>query len=203
MEYKVIDKDANITINIKKSDFIINIIYVESKEEADNKIRELSKKDATHNCYAYTVLEGNNIYSKFSDDNEPQGTAGLVMLDVLKKNNLINVLALTTRYFGGIKLGVGGLSSAYRKGVIEVLNRTDIKTFKDAYLISFDLNFSEYNSVTKILNQKDIKNLNFNDKVTVEYIIIQEEIEQFIAKIEKITQQKFTYKIMNNLKIKI
>lgn len=203
MSYKVIDEEVIYKTNIKKSDFITYLIYVTSKEEADKKINELSKKDATHNCYAYIVEDKNNIYSKFSDDNEPQGTAGLVMLDVIKKNNLINILALTIRYYGGIKLGVGGLSSAYREGVIESLKKTKLKELKESVIIEFEVNFSEYNQIIKFLNQKYILNLNFNEKVEIKYEILSEELSYFSSEINKILQKKLIYKKIGYEKIKV
>ena len=203
MGYKVIDKEVIYKTNIKKSDFITYLIYVTSKEEADKKINELSKKDATHNCYAYIVEDKNNIYSKFSDDNEPQGTAGLVMLDIIKKNNLINILALTIRYYGGIKLGVGGLSSAYREGVIESLKKTKLKELKESVIIEFEVNFSEYNQIIKFLNQKYILNLNFNEKVEIKYEILSEELSNFSSEINKILQKKLIYKKIGYEKIKV
>lgn len=203
MGYKVIDEEVIYKTNIKKSDFITYLIYVTSKEEADKKINELSKKDATHNCYAYIVEDKNNIYSKFSDDNEPQGTAGLVMLDVIKKNNLINILAFTIRYYGGIKLGVGGLSSAYREGVIESLKKTKLKELKESVIIEFEVNFSEYNQIIKFLNQKYILNLNFNEKVKIKYEILSEELSHFSSEINKILQKKLIYKKIGYEKIKV
>lgn len=203
MGYKVIDEEVIYKTNIKKSDFITYLIYVTSKEEADKKINELSKKDASHNCYAYIVEDKNNIYSKFSDDNEPQGTAGLVMLDIIKKNNLINILALTIRYYGGIKLGVGGLSSAYREGVIESLKKTKLKELKESVIIEFEVNFSEYNQIIKFLNQKYILNLNFNEKVEIKYEILSEELSHFSSEINKILQKKLIYKKIGYEKIKV
>ena len=102
--------------NIKKSDFICTLIPVNSVEEVNEHLKTLRKKyyDATHNCYSYVITDSNNnTIVKASDDGEPSQTAGVVILDVLQKNELTNVLAVVTRYFGGIKLGAGGLVRAY------------------------------------------------------------------------------------------
>ena len=111
----------------KKSKFIANLYYVENKEQAENKIKELKKKyfDARHNCVAYRVIENENIIEKSSDDGEPSGTAGAPMLNILQKNNLCNVLVVVTRYFGGILLGTGGLVRCYSEATIRAIENAD------------------------------------------------------------------------------
>lgn len=100
----------------KRSKFIGCLWRVETPEEATAKIKEMRETywDATHNCYAYILREGNLM--RYSDDGEPQGTAGMPMLDVLRHEGLVNVCCVVTRYFGGILLGTGGLVRAYTKG---------------------------------------------------------------------------------------
>ena len=90
----------------KKSKFIANIFFVENVEEAENKIKETKKEyhDARHNCSCYRVIEEGKIVEKQSDDGEPSGTAGGPMLNILQKRDLVNVVAIVTRYFGGIYL---------------------------------------------------------------------------------------------------
>lgn len=99
----------------KKSRFIGRIWLVETEEEALSKIQEMKKQhyDATHNCWAY-IIHGGVV--RFSDDGEPGGTAGMPMLQVLRREGLNNVVCVVTRYFGGILLGAGGLVRAYTKG---------------------------------------------------------------------------------------
>ena len=99
----------------KKSKFIANIYFVESAEEAENKIKEIKKKfyDARHNCSCYRILDKGSIIEKSSDDGEPSGTAGGPMLNILQKRDICNVVVIVTRYFGGILLGTGGLVRAY------------------------------------------------------------------------------------------
>lgn len=101
----------------KRSKFTGRLWRVETAEEAVARIREIRETywDATHNCYAYILREGNIM--RYSDDGEPQGTAGMPMLDVLRHEGLVNVCCVVTRYFGGILLGTGGLVRAYTKGV--------------------------------------------------------------------------------------
>ena len=111
----------------KKSRFIANIFHIESREEAEEKIKEIKKKyyDARHNCSAYRVLDKDCVIEKSSDDGEPSGTAGGPMLNILQKNDLSNVLVVVTRYFGGILLGTGGLVRAYSEATIKVINETE------------------------------------------------------------------------------
>lgn len=101
----------------KRSKFIGRLWRVETPEEATAKIKEMRETywDATHHCYAYILREGNLM--RYSDDGEPQGTAGMPMLDVLRHEGLVNVCCVVTRYFGGVLLGTGGLVRAYTKGV--------------------------------------------------------------------------------------
>lgn len=107
----------------KKSKFIGNLFYIESSKQAEDIIKETKKKyfDAKHNCIAYRVMENGQIIERFSDNGEPQGTAGAPMLNILQKNNLVNVLIIVTRYFGGILLGTGGLVKAYQKSLMLAL----------------------------------------------------------------------------------
>ena len=113
--FKTIKENSSAEIIEKKSKFIANVFYVESREEAESIIKEINKKyhDARHNCYAYRIVTEEGIIEKASDDGEPSGTAGGPMLNILSKNNLGNVLVVVTRYFGGILLGTGGLVKAY------------------------------------------------------------------------------------------
>lgn len=107
----------------KKSKFIGNLFYIESSKQAEEIIKETKKKyfDAKHNCIAYRVIENGQPIERFSDNGEPQGTAGAPMLNILQKNNLVNVLIIVTRYFGGILLGTGGLVKAYQKSLMLAL----------------------------------------------------------------------------------
>ena len=151
--YKIKDKIEN-TIIIKKSKFICQIFRVDSIEEINDILANTRKKyyDATHNCYAYILGENQDI-QKASDDGEPQKTAGGPMLDVLKKNNLTNVLAIVTRYFGGTLLGAGGLIRAYSSSVSEALE--NVKLYVDKLQTKFNLTIS-YSDYNNVLNIKDI-----------------------------------------------
>ena len=113
--FLTIKENVQAEIVEKKSKFIANLFYIENIEEAEKIIKETRKKyfDARHNCIAYRVIEDGQIIERFSDDGEPSGTAGLPILYVLDNNLLNFILCVVIRYFGGIKLGTGGLVRAY------------------------------------------------------------------------------------------
>lgn len=114
-EFVTIKEHVETEIVEKKSKFIANMFYIEDAQEAEEIIKKTKKKyfDARHNCIAYRVIENERLIERSSDDGEPSGTAGAPMLNILQKNNLVNVLIIVTRYFGGILLGTGGLVRAY------------------------------------------------------------------------------------------
>lgn len=121
---KTIKENSNNEIIIKNSRFITLLFKIKEKEDIEIILKESKQKypKATHYCYAYKI--GENI-KKASDDGEPGGTAGMPMLNILDKEDITNILAITIRYFGGIKLGAGGLIRAYSKSVKEALNKVE------------------------------------------------------------------------------
>jgi len=125
--YTTIDGQAESLLVIHKSKFIGFAVNVETVEAANKILERLRKQywDASHNCYAY-IIGKENPTEKASDDGEPSGTAGLPMLDVLRKNGVTDILVIVTRYFGGVKLGAGGLVRAYAGSAAETLNRAKI-----------------------------------------------------------------------------
>lgn len=122
--YITVVKTFENTVTIQKSKFITTLAPIKDYDDALQKVKEISKKysDATHNCYAFISSE-NASEQRFSDDGEPQGTAGIPMLEVLKKRKVYMTLAVVTRYFGGIKLGANGLVGAYSSSVSEALDK--------------------------------------------------------------------------------
>lgn len=114
--YKTIRKEACYIFEEKRSKFIARVKPVKTEEAAIEFIQAIKSEcwDATHNCYAYSIMS-DALYQRYSDDGEPQGTAGLPILEVIRKKELFNVVVVVTRYFGGILLGAGGLVRAYGK----------------------------------------------------------------------------------------
>lgn len=158
-EFKTIKFNNNAEIVEKKSKFIANLIYVESEEEAVNKIKEIKKKyyDARHNCFAYRVWNGDTIIQRSSDDGEPSGTAGAPMLNILEKNNIANVLVVVTRYFGGILLGTGGLVKAYSEVTLKAIEENELEEREQGYEVLFILSYQNVKQVEYFLKINNIK----------------------------------------------
>lgn len=180
-----IEQESVFNQEIKKSKFIAHSFIVHNIEDVSQKLKFLEKKhnDATHICYAYSILP--NIEKCF-DDGEPQGTAGKPILDCIKKNNINNVLVAVVRYFGGIKLGAGGLVRAYSSGVSGVLDLSGQKIAEKCEKISFNVQFFESKFIQFINNIDGIK------KTDVKY---GQEIE-----IDVYCTENNTNSVMENLK---
>ena len=144
-EYNTIEKQETSELVEKKSKFIANIFYVSTTQEAEEKLEQIRKKyyDARHNCYAYRVIEDGNIIDRSSDDGEPSGTAGAPMLNILKKENLCNVLVIVTRYFGGILLGTGGLVRAYSQSTQDVIEKSNIILKQEGYVAILEVEYKD------------------------------------------------------------
>ena len=171
----VIDKNVSNEIIIKNSRFITFLFKVETKNEIENKL-ELIKKDhpkATHYCYAYITSE----FKKSSDDGEPGGTAGIPILNVLEKEKLTNVLAIVVRYFGGIKLGAGGLVRAYSKSITEALSKTNYISLVDGYLIELTFDYKNQKNIDKYLKNSIIIEQSFKEKIYYKVLIKKELLE--------------------------
>lgn len=167
---KTIKKPVQSEINIKKSQFICALYPTKNKKESKEIIQELNRKysDATHNCTAYIVGDGEG----FDDDGEPGGTAGKPMINVLRKNELHNITAIVTRYFGGIKLGAGGLVRAYSKSVMETVGQAEIVEIEeyDVYKLTFE--YSDIKLVDTELRNNSIEAIDkdYSDKVSYQVV---------------------------------
>ena len=173
-EYLTIKNPTQSKLKIKGSIFIGTAISVSSEKEARGWIRKISKEtfDATHHCFAYKIkIEQSPAKGgiKYSDAGEPRGTAGSPILSAIESANLSNVLVVVTRYFGGTKLGTGGLSRAYRPSAQTVLRDCEkIKKFVTARL-SFQFHISQVSKMHQVLNRFDCRILeeSFEDNVTL------------------------------------
>ena len=167
-------------LEIKKSIFLATLIPVKNEEEAQEAIAKMKKekRDATHNCSAYRIGT-ERIYEKSSDDGEPQGTAGHPMLHVLQMNELTNTLAIVTRWFGGIKLGAGGLTRAYTQALADAVKEADLVRYTphEKYTVSFPYTtagaFENHIKGTDII----VKDRQFSDKVTVTFLTLPDKAE--------------------------
>lgn len=159
-----IDNDITNEIIIKNSKFICIIHKIYNIDDIDLYLKTVKDlyKDATHYCYAYII----NDIKKFNDDGEPNGTAGSPIIQVLEKNNLNYVICIVIRYFGGIKLGAGGLIRAYSKSVVECLKLSNIKELIKGYNVDIIFNYNYINTVNYLLKECNILNKEFNDNIT-------------------------------------
>ena len=162
-------------MEIKKSIFITHIIPITSEEEALERLGELRKKykDATHNCFAWRIGT-ERVLEKSSDDGEPQGTAGHPMLHVLQMKELTNVLAVVTRYFGGIKLGAGGLTRAYSGALAEAVKAAPIVTYTPYEKYILTLPYTAIGGFENYVKDKDIRVLDrsFAADVTITFLTL-------------------------------
>ena len=166
---------------INKSRFITFLYKVNTIDEINKYLDEIKKeyKDATHYCYSYII----DNTKRFNDDGEPNGTAGMPILNVLENNNLNNILCIVVRYFGGIKLGAGGLLRAYTKSVTNALSKANIKEIKEGYKIEIVFNYEDIKVIDILLKNELILNKEFNDLITYE-IIINKDNTDLINKLE-------------------
>lgn len=157
--YKTIKENVSAELVEKKSKFIANLFYIESREEAEDIIKMQKKKyyDARHNCYAFRVLGEDGIIEKSSDDGEPSGTAGAPMLNILSKMKITNVLVIVTRYFGGILLGTGGLVKAYSNLTKLALEKAEISILEEGFVYKLELNYSDLENFKYFMKNNEIK----------------------------------------------
>lgn len=151
-------------IIIKNSKFITVLIPINDTKKINEIIDTLKIKypKATHYCYAYVTKD----HQKSSDDKEPSSTAGLPMLNVLLKNDIINVIAVTIRYFGGIKLGAGGLVRAYSKSVSNALEKSSIIELENAITIEIKTSYESQKQLDYLLKNSNILSKEFKEEIT-------------------------------------
>lgn len=193
-EYLTVEQAIDNIIIINKSRFITTIVPIQSFEQAMLKLKEISKRysDATHNCYAM-IYDKSGQAQKFSDDGEPQGTAGYPMLEVLKKQNVHMALAVVTRYFGGIKLGSGGLVLAYTNSVVECLKKANLVTMQWSQFIELECDYSLSKFVEKaVQGVGKIANIDYQDNVKFDIVVGIDMSQSLIEKLRQSTLGKAT-----------
>lgn len=167
-EFKTILREYKNEIEINKSKFITHIKRVNSEEESIEFIQKISKLhyDATHNCSAY-INGPLKLIQRYDDDGEPQGTAGIPMLEVLKKEDLTDIAVVVTRYFGGKKLGASGLIRAYGGSVSEVLKKSEIIELKNYYMVSVIFDYSYLGRIENYFKENKfyLKSRNYMEKI--------------------------------------
>ncbi|WP_100374063.1 YigZ family protein [Bacillus sp. FJAT-45037] len=180
--YQTVKGHGNHEITIQKSRFISYFARATTEAEAQAFIEEIKKKhwNANHNCSAYLIGEQDNI-QKANDDGEPSGTAGVPMLEVLKKRQLKDTVVVITRYFGGIKLGAGGLIRAYGGAVSEGLNAVGVVERKLMQVMHAQLDYHWLGKVENELRQSiyQLKQIEYLDQVDVQTYVASDEVDTF------------------------
>ena len=195
MEFRTIKEDGQVQEEIKKSRFICHAKRVYSEEEARDFITAIKKEHykATHNCSAFIIGERSEI-KRTSDDGEPSGTAGIPMLGVLENHNLTNVCMVVTRYFGGIKLGAGGLIRAYASSVALAVKEIGIIEIKEQAGIAIQMSYAQYQEYSNFLKEYNLMELdtNFTDQVDTMIYVDKEEKENIKATLVEFFNGKVT-----------
>lgn len=184
---KSIKKEITNEIIINKSRFITVLTNINDINNVKEKLENIKKeyKDATHYCYAYII----NNHEKCSDNGEPSGTAGMPILNVLKQNNLTNILCVVIRYFGGIKLGAGGLIRAYSNSVSEALNKTTITNLVNGYNITIEFPYENIKQINYLLKNIDIKK-SYKTNIIYNFSIDENKLKEIEKKLLNLCQIK-------------
>lgn len=185
----------------KKSRFIGDLFLVHDETEVQTALAKVQKehRDATHICYAY-ILNEEIEKMKSSDNGEPQGTAGAPILNALQKNELTNILATVTRYFGGIKLGAGGLIRSYGKGVTVALEKASFAIYDWYSVAEIKVSYSDHEKVKYFLSQTDVVILDeqFLEAVTIKVQLRKEETESFNEQLINRFNARYHIEIVND-----
>lgn len=197
--YKTILYQSSHEFTQKRSKFIANIKPVKSEDEAVSFINEIKAKyfDAKHNVYAYLIKEHN--ISRYSDDGEPQGTAGVPVLEVIKKHDLKDIAVVVTRYFGGILLGTGGLVRAYSAACKNVIETANIVTMHPCYKANIKCDYSLYGKVSALIldNGGNIFSSQFLDCTDILFYFKIDKFTEFQKKLSEISAGSLSANIIS------
>ncbi|KMK77417.1 YigZ family protein [Alkalihalobacillus pseudalcaliphilus] len=200
--YKTVKGYGEHELVIQKSRFISHFARINSEQEAQQFIDTIKKKhsNATHNCSAYILGEHDNI-QKANDDGEPSGTAGVPMLEVLKKRQLKNTAVVVTRYFGGIKLGAGGLIRAYGSSVSEGLNHVGVVERTLMKVVHCSIDYHWLGKVENELRQSHypLKEISYLEDVTVKVYVKEDEYHPFTEWMNELTNGQVTIQIHDEI----
>lgn len=198
-EYKTVKAASSDEFIVKKSRFIGYVKPVKTQEEALAFIGEIKSKhwDATHNVYAYTLREGG--VRRFSDDGEPQGTAGIPSLDVLLKEEVVDCCVVVTRYFGGIMLGAGGLVRAYSHGAKIALDAGGIITMSLCKIVRVVTDYNFYGRLVLLICEEGgiVEDTQFTDSVEVTFRIPQDKVPFFESRLVDVSCGKFHSEVID------
>lgn len=194
-EYRTIAKQAQDEFIEKRSRFIGYAKPVQTEAEATAFIAEIKSRhwDATHNVYAYVLREGQ--LQRYSDDGEPQGTAGIPVLDVLQKSHVTDTVLVVTRYFGGILLGGGGLVRAYSHGASIALQAAGVITMRECSLLRLTCDYSQYGRVGSLIPECGgvVDDTQFAEAVTLSFHMAPEQKGAFARQLADATNGQVTF----------
>ena len=180
---KSIKQEVVFETTINKSVFINHLVNVSSAEDVDNCLAHLREihPSANHHCYAYLIGDHHEI-QKYSDDGEPNRTAGFPMMEVLKKHDLTNILTVSIRYFGGIKLGAGGLVRAYTKSVAGAIEQAVFTTKQLYHILHVSIPFDMIGSVEKYLRDNvSLLDTTYTEQVTYQIKVHASQCDEIIT----------------------
>lgn len=201
--YKTVAKKSETEIIINKSRFIGRAFPIETEDEAKEILAGLKKQhyDATHNCFAYVILNG---AARYSDDGEPGGTAGLPMMEVLTSRGLSNVLCVVTRYFGGVLLGAGGLVRAYSKSTAEAVAQAGEVLVTPGSVIKMEIAYDRYGALEGFIRENTCSfETEFLDKIYVTATVLRENTDKFTADVIEKSDGRVTPVLLGEEYIKV
>ena len=187
---------------VNKSKFFAHVMHIDSEEMARDFLQTIRKKyfDATHNCSAW-ILGERGDKQKSNDDGEPGGTAGNPILETIKKNSLTNCAVVVTRYFGGIKLGAGGLIRAYSHTAALGINAASLVQMTAFQKISLTLEYNFLATVENYLRNKKIRvtSTDYADVVTLELLLLPEQTRNFLTELNDLTAANFLHEELGEI----
>ena len=185
VEYKTAGQEASEEFVERRSRFIGHCRPVSSEEEAVAFINEIKSRhwDANHNVYAYVLRDGQ--LKRYSDDGEPQGTAGMPVLNVLLHSGVTDTVLVVTRYFGGILLGAGGLVKAYSHGASLALKKAGILTMRQCLLMSVECDYGQYGKLSSLIPECGgfLDGTEFTDRVKISFHMAEDDLHAFEKKL--------------------
>lgn len=197
--YKTVKKESYDEFIEKKSRFIGYVKPVKTVDEAVAFVNEIKSKhwDATHNVYAYSLREGQ--VKRFSDDGEPQGTAGIPTLDVILKQDVVDCCVVVTRYFGGIMLGAGGLVRAYSHGAKIALDAGEVITMSLCKIVRVKADYNFYGRLVPLICEEGgiVEDTQFTDNVEVTFRIPEEKVPFFQARLTDVSNGRFFSEVID------
>lgn len=191
MQYLTIKEKVETQIIRKKSKFIANLIPVEDRKNLEEKLQKIKHiyHDARHNCFAYRILEDEKIVERASDDGEPSGTAGAPILEILRGNNLVNIIVVVTRYFGGILLGTGGLVKAYSDVAVDAIKIAKKVNLEKVAEFEIEIEYSQIEKLKYYLNKIGgiIREIKYSENIKLNIYVPSDLMDFFTKKYSNTT----------------